>query len=263
MDNLFASSDMAAGYAAHRPAVHPQVLRLASQRLAATSTLAHALDVGCGSGVSSKALREALPSSPQVVGLEPAESMLRAARAAGMLNAAVAGRAESLPFSSRTFGLITAAGSLNYTEDLPGFFAEAARVLQPSGTLAVYDFSPGRIIAGEPALRHWFDREFMIRYPRARDNARFLDPAILATWTANSRLSMTWAHEFQIPLQLDHAFYVDYMMTETNVAYAIANGTTEASIREWCSRTLAPIFQGQPKQVVFEGYLALFSPVLG
>lgn len=264
MENLFASSDMAAGYAAHRPAVHPEVLRLAYQRLAAAgATCDHALDVGCGSGVSAKALRDAVPSAGHIVGLEPAESMLRSARANGMLSSAVAGRAESLPFASRTFGLLTAAGSLNYAADLPGFFAEAARVLEPTGTLAVYDFSPGRIIAGEPALRHWFDHEFMTRYPRAKDNAIFLDPAILANMTAaGSSLSMTWAHEFQIPLRLDHGFYVNYMMTETNVAYAIANGTPEASIREWCSRTLAPIFDAQPKQVLFEGYLALFAPVL-
>lgn len=259
MENLFASSDMAAGYAAHRPAVHPEVLRLASARIDA-ATCTNVLDVGCGSGVSAKALQQSLPNSSHIVGLEPAVSMLRSARASGMLSSAVAGRAESLPFASRTFGLLTAAGSLNYTDDLSRFFSEAARVLHPYGALAVYDFSPGRIIAGEPALRHWFDHEFMVRYPRAKDNARFLDPSVLAGMTASSPLSMTWAHEFQISLTLDHEFYVNYMMTETNVAYAIRNGAEEDSIRRWCRDSLAPIFGGERKPIVFEGYIALFSP---
>ena len=52
------------------------------------------------------------------------------------------------------------------------------------------------------------------------------------------------------------------MLTETNVAYAIANGIPEAEIREWCRRTLAPVFQGAPREVLFEGYIAWleFSP---
>ncbi|BDC49162.1 hypothetical protein F183_A14780 [Bryobacterales bacterium F-183] len=262
MANLFASDDMAAGYAAHRPAVHPEVLRLAAANVPGVSTAQHTLDVGCGSGVSAKALREAVPQATTVVGLEPAESMLRSARAMGMLEQAVAGRAEALPFPDRTFGLMTAAGSLNYTDDLAAFFGEAARVLHPQGSLAVYDFSPGCIIADEPALNHWFRNEFMVRYPRAKDNAIFLDPDILVEKAAGSRLAMTWAHKFRIPLAIDYEFYVNYMMTETNVAYAIASGkATENEIRTWCRETLAPIFPAEagPRQVLFEGYLAVFS----
>lgn len=278
MENLFASTGMAAGYAAHRPPVHPEVLRLAATHQqqrhlgAAGATISapvgfeptYALDVGCGSGVSAKALRDVLPQTSTVVGLEPAESMLRSARAAGMLTAAVAGRAESLPFASGTFGLITAAGSLNYTDDLPAFFTEAARVLHPSsGSLVVYDFSPGRIMTGDDLLQHWFDKEFMVRYPRAKDNAKFLDPATLEAIIAGagSPLAMTWANEFRIPLMLDYDFYVNYMMTETNVAYAVAGGASEASIRDWCRRTLEPMFRGGPKEVLFEGYVAMFAPV--
>ena len=51
--------------------------------------------------------------------------------------------AERLPFAAGAFHLITAAGSINYT-DRPRSLAEAARVLAPAGTMAIYDFSAGR-----------------------------------------------------------------------------------------------------------------------
>jgi ubiquinone/menaquinone biosynthesis C-methylase UbiE len=69
-----------------------------------------------------------------------------------------------MPFGSGTVDLLTAAGSLNYTRDLDAVWHEAARVLGAGGTLAVYDFSPGRSFDDDDALDEWFDA-FTARYP--------------------------------------------------------------------------------------------------
>jgi hypothetical protein len=53
-------------------------------------------------------------------------------------------------------------------------------------------------------------------------------------------------------------FYLDYAITETNVSSAIAAGTPEAEIREWCCATLAPVFEGRPREVLFRVYTAAF-----
>jgi hypothetical protein len=67
-------------------------------------------------------------------------------------------------------------------------------------------------------------------------------------------------HEwFEIGITLTPAFYLDYVLTETNVASAVGNGVPETEIRGWCAETLAPLWKGQSREVLFRGYFALFA----
>ena len=159
---------MAAGYATSRPPVHPRVIERA---LAGHAPFQRALDIGCGAGVSTKALEGFAKS---IVGLEPAVGMLRWAPSSAHF---AAGCAEAIPFRDRSFDLITAAGSLNYA-DLDRFFSEAIRVLVPGGVLLVYDFSPGRTFRDTDGLDEWFDA-FHRRYPPPAAEGRELNPEIL------------------------------------------------------------------------------------
>lgn len=240
--DLFA--EVAAGYATCRPAVHPLVVERIRCRLP-RAWYQRALDVGCGAGLSTRPLAAL---ARHVVGLEPSQAMLRFARTTAPGASFLAGAAERLPFRKASIDLITAAGSLNYA-DVPVFFAEARRVLAPDGLVIVYDFAPGRV---EP----WF-AEFIKRYPPARDGARPLDPQLLAALAEG--FVIEWREEFTVTLTLTLEFYLRYMMTETNVAWAMRQGTPEAEIREWCRRTLAPVFGGAARQVSFSGYAASFS----
>ena len=137
---------MAAGYAASRPPLHRRIVERASVALGSPR---RALDIGCGAGLSTRAL-EGLAS--HCVGLEPAEAMLRWTRGIAPQANFVLGRAEALPFAGRSFDLLTAAGSLNYVAGLDLFFGEAARVLDPRGRLLVYDFRKGRSFPHSEAL---------------------------------------------------------------------------------------------------------------
>ena len=161
------------------------------------------------------------------------------------------GRAEALPFAAHSFDLLTAAGSLNYVSDLDAFFAEAARVLTPGGRLVVYDFNPGRSFGGSDALDRWFEA-FSTAYPWPASEARPLDPDVLAGIAPTVGRE---AHEnFRLPLTLTPEFYLNYMLTETNVAFAQRRGVPFEQIRAWCSETLAPVWQGSAREVVFSGY---------
>ena len=62
--------------------------------------------------------------------------------------------------------------------------------------------------------------------------------------------------DIQVSLVLTPAAYVDYVPTETNVAYRVQNGVAEQEIRAWCEGKLAPIFRAVPREVVFRGYIA-------
>lgn len=247
MNNLFGMEAIAAGYAGSRPPVHPHVIELIRRRRPQKAR--RALDIGCGAGLSTQPLDRL---AGQCFGIEPAESMLR--RSSGVAPGAmfVAGVAEALPFRDGSIDLITAAGSLNYA-DLSRFFPEAARVLTPSGALIVYDFSGGRSFRDSGALDVWY-AEFENQYPAAQDGAKHLTPESLAALPYGFTLS---EHEqFEIGLSLTPAFYLDYVMTETNIAWAVQNGVPPEAIRLWCANSLEGVFGGAAREVLFRGYIA-------
>jgi SAM-dependent methyltransferase len=252
MANPFGTEDMAAGYATSRPAVHPRVVEQVYRQLGRTEPFQLALDIGCGAGVSTKALRG---FAKNAIGLEPLEAMLRLAAANVPFASFVAGAAEAIPFCDHSVDLITAAGSLNYA-DLDLFFPEAARVMIRDGVLVVYDFSPGRRFRDATTLDEWFS-SFYRRYPPPGDDARNLSPAILAE--VSHRFRVRSHQQFEIGITLTPGFYVDYMMTETNVAAAVRRGVPRSEIRSWCAETLAPIWSGLEREVLFSGYFACMS----
>ena len=159
--DLYNSARLATGYAFARPGVHPLVIeRIVAHGTLAARSIGCALDVGCGAGRSTAALTGAART---IVGIEPAADMLAHRRAVAPGASFVLGRAEDLPFATASFDLVTAAGSLNYT-DRDRSLGEIARVLAPGGVLAIYDFSSGRRCHAAALLDDWF-AEFERRYP--------------------------------------------------------------------------------------------------
>jgi SAM-dependent methyltransferase len=228
------------------------VIEQAFQQSGGSEPFQRALDVGCGAGVSTKAL---IGFAGNCIGLEPSEGMLQWASKIAPSATFVVGSAEAIPLCSRAVDLITAAGSLNYA-DLDLFFPEAARVLTPQGTLLVYDFSAGRSFRHATSLDDWFS-SFHQRYPPPANEARELSPAILADLSSGFHLD---AHrQFEIGITLAPEFYLDYVMTETNVAAAVRNGVPQSEIRSWCAETLAPVWNGARREVLFRGYFACMS----
>ncbi len=252
MPNPFGTDDMAAGYATSRPPVHRRVIEQAFQQSGRSGLFQRALDIGCGAGVSTKAL---IDFAGTCIGLEPSEAMLKWAPKLAPSAGFVVGSAEAIPLCSRAVDLITAAGSLNYA-NLDRFFPEAARVLTSYGTLLVYDFSAGRSFPNASSLDVWFS-SFHQRYPPPANEARELSPAILAELTSGFQLD---AHrQFEIGITLTPEFYLDYVMTETNVAAAVRSGVPQSEIRSWCAQTLAPVWNGAPREVLFRGYFVCMS----
>lgn len=254
--NLFALEDMADGYALWRPPVHPLILRECQAALGQSGPVGRALDIGCGSGLSTRALA---PYADRVTGIEPGFSMLLRAASAAQAGAApvprfAAAEAEHLPFPASTFELITAAGSLNYCEPRLAF-PELLRVLRPGGILVVYDFFPGRRMQGSSALGDWYSA-FLERYPQPPDHALTLDPERLAALAAGFGRGPHARFEAALPMDLPS--YLNYVLTETNVARALQHGESLANIREWCGQTLGPVFMDGSRKVLFEGYWASF-----
>ena len=97
------------------------------------------LDVGTGTGHTAAALA---PFVKKVYGLDPAEGMLVAARAAyGHLDHLefVPGTSENTGFGNGTFDIVTARHTLHHHPSMPKTLAELGRVLKPGGRLVIVD----------------------------------------------------------------------------------------------------------------------------
>ncbi len=254
MANIFASSALAAGYAAARPALHAPIIARVREHLRLREQVARALDVGCGAGLSTRPLASI---ARHCIGVDPAEVMLRWGRTVAPDAAFVAGSAEALPVRSRSMDIVTAAGSLDYA-DLNMFFPEASRVLGPDGVLVVYDFAEGRRFRESDKLDTWYS-QFLERYPSPLDSAQPVTPESLRKCSSGLRLN--GYEQFEMGLMVEPSFYIDYVVTETNVAHALMNGVPEEEIRTWCGRSLEPVFQGQAHEVLFQGYIAYLVKV--
>ena len=254
MINHFRTESMASGYAISRPPVHPRVIEQACKSLGWSQFAQRALDVGCGAGLSTKALKGV---AKECIGIEPADAMLKWSAMVAPEAEFAAGTAEAIPICDYSMDLMTAAGSLNYV-NLDLFFPEARRVLRPLGTLIVYDFLPGRSFRHTSNLDEWFTR-FMQRYPQPANEGRILSPEILGQFDSGFRMQ-SYQH-YEIGIQLTPQFYLDYMLTETNVAAAIRHGAHLEEIRSWCAETLEPIWNHREQEILFRGYFACMAKI--
>jgi SAM-dependent methyltransferase len=239
---------MAQGYARARPPLHARIVDRARELLGLRAAVHAALDLGCGSGLSTLPL---LRAAARVVGVDPVQEMVTCARSIAPGARFAAARGEALPFRSGSVDFVTAAGSLNYG-DPPVVLREAARVLAPGGAVCVYDFGQGRKFRDGPALESWF-AEFVRRFPAPASEAIALDPEILVGMAGD--LDVTAAERFELGAPFALAAYRDYLMTETNIAAAIRRGEVETEIRDWLERSLATVFGGASREVMFAGYI--------
>lgn len=101
------------------------------------------LDVACGTGVLTGHANKIAGSDGLAIGLDPSRNMLSVARR-GRTKHAIQGIAETLPFSSNRFDLLTMGYALRHVADLRTTFAEYLRVLKPGGTMLILEITPPR-----------------------------------------------------------------------------------------------------------------------
>jgi SAM-dependent methyltransferase len=244
-DGVDAGSWLAAGYATSRPPVHSRIL----ERVARTQPFERvdlALDVGCGAGTSTTALMR-WGIGTHVLGIDSSSAMIRRAWMDVEGASFVLGTAEALPIKSGTVGLMTAAGALNYA-DIPVCLSEADRVLSPDGLLVVYDFGSGRTSTQCSELDSWYST-MLQRWPNASEGVQEVNEA-----TFEHAPMPLIAHEsltVSITFRLDG--YLDYLMTQSNIASAVNAGVAPGEIRSWCEAGLHSFFN-ESLPVEFESY---------
>ncbi len=255
--NPFVHAEAAERYARGRPFFHPVVMRIVRERLGLAAPVERALDVGCGTGLSSLALAEV---AEHVVGIDVSPQMVAAAAGHARIGHAVAS-AESIPLRADAFDLVTVSQVIHWL-DRARFLAEARRVMRPGGALAAYD---NYLALDErqavPGLGRWFTDSYLARYPsppRAPVPWRDAD-----AWRA-AGFHLLHCQWYENEVAFSPTELVDYLVTQSNVIAAVEGGREDiGSVRRWLLEGTASFFGGASSaSFTFGGPLAILQPIM-
>jgi SAM-dependent methyltransferase len=243
--NHFVTAATARRYARGRPFHHPLVMERIRRFTKRTTPFARALDVGCGTGMSTAALKSI---SDEVVGLDPSDAMLaHAPKARGIQY--VRRRAEKLPFPDASFEIVTVSSAFHWL-DRSLFLAEAARVLAPRGWLVIYNGGFGAKMRENPDFRRAFRAKYPKRFPTP---LRYWRP-LSKSDTAPHGLDFRHAEKFTHEVPYTPRGLVEYLATHSNVIAAVEErGEKMSVVRKWLLDLVAPLFRGDEGTFVFGG----------
>ncbi|HEX6510633.1 MAG TPA: methyltransferase domain-containing protein, partial [Chloroflexota bacterium] len=156
----FDARSAAQRYAQGRPHVHPRIVAHMQQRLPVEWPVSRALDVACGTGLSTIALR---PAARQIVGTDISEEMIHLAPVDPQI-AYVVAPAEDLPFPDAHFDLVTLSAALHWL-NASVFLREARRVLRDGGHMVIYDHGFTGKMEENSAFHSWMKHDYRKRYP--------------------------------------------------------------------------------------------------
>ncbi len=245
--NPFTSAASASRYRAGRPDWTPYAASAVRRVSGIDEPVPAALDVACGTGISSRALAGLARS---VVGTDLAEEMLPRVGSDHSLIAVLRGAAERLPFRDSCFDLIGVASALHWF-DLARFAAEADRVAAPDATLLVLDHWFAGEMEGQPGFAEWA-AGYVERYP---------SPPRDRSWRPADDLGR-WRHvaveSYDHSIRMGRPELITYLASQSNLQVVVDRGEQTAdAVRAWLDRELAPFYGREPSRAVgFAGYVA-------
>ena len=249
--NPFAASETAEAYVQGRPYFHPLVIETLKDRLSLAEPVKVAVDVACGTGLSTQAL---LAIAEQVVATDVSEAMLSRAPKDARITYRQAS-AESLPLADASADLMTVSSAFHWFER-QAFLREARRVLRPGGWLALYEnFFRGQQHPNTDFVE-WVDRYYEQHPSPPRDRAPFTDEDARKAgfeFVARETYENTWSFRL--------ADFVAYLMSQSNAVAASSSGRYSArELRRKLTEQLTPFFDGE-KTFPFAGFIWLLRRI--
>jgi SAM-dependent methyltransferase len=243
--NLFVSQGAARRYAEARPYFHPLVMAQIV-RYTGRSQFNMALDIGCGTGQSSRALTMIAET---VEAIDASEAMLAEAPRLDSVRYQLA-CAEAIPFSDQMFDLATV-GLAYHWFDQAAFMAEASRVLQSEGWLVVYTSSCTGEMSGNADFGKWYRNVYSRQFPpvpRCSFGNRM--EATAAPYGLNLKDAETFIHDELMTLEQ----FTAYLLTQSNVIAAIDKcGVPVEEIAGWLGQGAKPFFGDHQRTIEFVG----------
>lgn len=245
--NFFSYKRVAERYAKHRPYFHPLVIAKIKAYLQLPQAVDFAVDVGCGSGQSTVALKAI---SNRVLGMDISVDMLHVAeKRPGILY--VQATAERLAVQSNSCELLTTFLAYHWFDREP-FFAEARRLLKEGGWLIISNNGFAGQMKEQPAFEQWALDVYENRYPAPARNEAPLSRALA------QQLGFDFAHseEYQNEVLFTADELAAYLSTQSNVIAATEQGSeTVANVHDWIVTQTGPYFPAERATFLFRGFI--------
>ncbi|MEL6255016.1 MAG: class I SAM-dependent methyltransferase [Bacteroidota bacterium] len=233
--NHFSSAEMASRYAKGRPFYHRLILNHIVKHLPVKGKLNRALDVACGTGLSTRILPEI---AKEVYASDTSESMLAYAKerqdAHYFLSAA-----EEQPFPDGHFELITVSSGVHWF-DIDRFLEEVYRLLPKGGHLILYDnFFLGKM-KEEAAFQRWAKESYFTSFPTPPRNRTY-------DWSNEhvgaKGLSLVLEENMENEYPFSHAELCIYLSTLSNINAAVTSGNFSfEKVDEWLNNELRQFY---------------------
>lgn len=210
----WSSRSAAENYARGRPYHQDQVIERARRFLGIRGRVPRALDVACGTGLSSIALKEI---ARRIVACDVAADMVSVATRDSRIDYLI-GRAEDLPVASASFDLVTVSSAFHWF-DFDRFRNELTRVLRPGGCAVIYDNYFTAQARQIPDFRQWHLEVYARRYPLPprHDLPKPEEFQSEELWVLGKDI-----YENTVSFNRDQL--IDYYLTHSNVTDAVERG---------------------------------------
>lgn len=239
--NYFDPKNAAERYSNGRPYFHSETILRIKQQLQLTSKLDKALDIACGTGLSTKAL---LDIAIHVYGTDSSEEMLKRACLQDQLSYSIAS-AENQPFPNAEFQLITVCSGVHWF-NIDQFLIEANRLLTSKAYLVLYD---NFFLSEMTDMRHfsdWYHGVYLEKFPPPKRNDTY-------NWSSENLTSKNFhletTNEFKNTVTFTKAELILYFTTQSNVTAAVEGAqTTYSEIENWLDQELSSFFLTEQKR---------------
>lgn len=234
--NHFAPKTAAERYAKGRPDFHANTISHINDYLQLDHKFSHALDIACGTGLSTKAL---LAIADNVYGTDASPEMLSHALLPEKIHYSVA-FAEKQPFPDHQFDLITVCSGVHWF-DIDKFLAEANRLLKPGGWLLLYENHFTAEMDGIKLFSNWFRDIYLKKFPSPPRNNDY-------PWTNETLLPkglrLITEERFKNSVNFSKQQLTLYFTTQSNIIAAVENNySTYEQAEAWLNQELAVFFE--------------------
>lgn len=248
MDNKsFDSKRIAKGYKT-RPFLHKQVIDRFIEEIG-SQQFKNGLDVGCGAGLSAKALKLI---TCKVTGTDISPEMIEVARDFVEEDGFefYTSKAEDVNIPEEKYDIVSAAGMVNWV-DRNRFMTKMSEIIEDNGYLLIYDFWISDTMMQVPHFTDWWHNEYLVKFPRPFRNEDVWNDSDVKPFGFQMIDQVT--NEMYWEFDMDS--FIDFMMIQSNVNAKIEGGELSVEdIKIWFEKTLSGIFERQIRTLVFKGY---------
>ena len=238
--NYFAPYSSAQRYSMGRPNFHDNTINRIMEFLRLVNKFNTALDIACGTGLSTQAL---LNIAAHVYGTDSSEAMLDFALQKDKINYQVA-TAEEQPFENNFFDLITVCSGVHWF-NINKFLSESSRLLKSKSWLILYDNFFLGAMDGYPEFKTWYENVYLPTFPPPARNDNY-------NWTNETlnEVNFELVHEeiFTNGVSFNKNDLLLYFTSQSNIISAVENNiNTYDEVEKWLKKELTPFFNNDDK----------------